>query len=259
MMYFLSKTIGPLFKPIGLIWLILLIGFLRAIFKKDKRYAIFLGSVITLISIIGGTKIPAYLLFTLERPYIVENLNDLPECDAVIVLGGGHNFVASGTFQIELDSSVDRILTAVEIVRLGKGKALVTSGGMYIEHGRQKGVGKLIKKWLEEWKLFDKKIYDLGVNLNTRDEAINTAELAKQHGWRKIILVTSASHMRRSKALFEKVKLEVVPVGSDLQGASAMQNMRFFYFVPKNTGFNHLSNYMHEQIGWLYYKLRGWL
>ncbi|MED5453031.1 MAG: hypothetical protein VX961_00750, partial [Verrucomicrobiota bacterium] len=62
-----------------------------------------------------------------------------------------------------------------------------------------------------------------------------------------------------SKALFENVGFEVVPVGCDLQGTSALENMWRFYPVPNNSGFNHLAWYMHEQIGWLYYRLRGWL
>ena len=99
----------------------------------------------------------------------------------------------------------------------------------------------------------------MGVNSNTRDEAINALELANKRGWKKIALITSAWHMRRSKALFEQVGFEVVPVGSDLQGTRALENNWSFYPVPHTAGFNHLSCYMHEQIGWLYYKLRGWL
>lgn len=258
-MYFLSKTIGRLFEPIGIIWVILFIACLKSIAKKDKRHALFSGSIVLLMSIIGGTKLPAYLLATLERPYIVEDFSALPVCDAVVVLGGGHSFSSKGMFQIELNDSADRILTAVELVRIGKAKAFVAGGGGFSEKGRQQGEGKLLKKWIEAWKPFDQPVYDLGVNSNTRDEAINTLELANKNGWKKIALVTSAWHMRRSKALFENVGFEVVPVGCDLQGTSALENMWRFYPVPNNSGFNHLAWYMHEQIGWLYYRLRGWL
>ena len=115
------------------------------------------------------------------------------------------------------------------------------------------------ENWIKAWKPFNQPVYDLGVNSNTRDEAINALELANKRGWKKIALITSAWHMRRSKALFEQVGFEVVPVGSDLQGTTALENNWSFYPVPHTAGFNHLSWYMHEQIGWLYYKLRGWL
>ena len=259
MMYFLSKTVGRLFEPVGFIWAILLIACYRAIRKKEKLQALFTGGLALFISVIGGTKLPAYLLSTLERPYIVKDFSTVSECDAVVVLGGGHSFVSSGTFQIELNGAADRILTAAELMRLGKGKALVTSGGGFWKDGKQVGEGVLVKNWLETWKPFEQPIYDLGVNRHTRDEAVNAKALAEQHGWKKIALVTSAWHMRRSKALFEQVGLEVAPVGCDLEGASALENMWPFYFVPHIEGFQKLSQYMHEQIGWVYYNLRGWI
>ena len=259
MMYFLSKTVGRLFEPIGFIWAVLLVACYRAIRRKDKLQALFTGGLALGISIVGGTKLPAFLLSTLERPYVVEDLTAIPKCDAVVLLGGGHSHVSTGTFEIELHDAADRILTAAELVRLGKGDALVTGGGGYWENGKQISEGVLLKNWLETWKPFDEPIYDLGVNRHTRDEAINTKALAEKHGWKKIALVTSAWHMRRSKTLFEQVGLEVVPVGSDLQGISALENMWIFYPVPHGNGFEQLAYYMHEQVGWVYYKLRGWL
>ena len=259
MMYFLSKTVGRLFEPIGFIWAVLLVACYRAIRRKDKRQALFTGGLALGISIVGGTKLPAFLLSTLEKPYVVEDLTAIPKCDAVVVLGGGHSHLSPGTFEIELHGAADRILAAAELVRLGKGKALVTGGGGYWKDGKKVGGGVLLKNWLETWKPFEEPIYDLGVNRHTRDEAVNTKALAEKHGWKKIALVTSAWHMRRSKALFEQVGLEVVPVGADLQGTCALENNWIFYPVPYHSGFKLLACYMHEQVGWVYYKLRGWL
>ena len=259
MMYFLSKTVGWLFEPIGFIWAVLLVACFRAIRRKDKCQALFTGGLALGISIVGGTKLPAFLLSTLERPYVVEDLTAIPKCDAVVVLGGGHSHVSTGTFEIELHDAADRILTAAELVRLGKGDALVTGGGGYWENEKQISEGALLKNWLETWKAFDEPIYDLGVNRHTRDEAVNAAALAEQHGWKKIVLVTSAWHMRRSKGIFEQAGFDVVPVGADLQGTSALENMWIFYPVPHDSGFEQLAYYMHEQVGWVYYKLRGWL
>ena len=69
--------------------------------NKNKAQAFFLGNNVLLISIIGGTKLPAYLLSTLEQPYIVEDLSVIPECDAVVLLGGGHSYNSKGVIQIE--------------------------------------------------------------------------------------------------------------------------------------------------------------
>jgi len=258
-MYFLSKTVGRLVEPIGIIWLVLLIACGRAILKKDRQQAIFTGALALFITLIGSTKLPAYLLSTLEKPYAIENFSTLPECDVVVLLGGGHSYVSNEPFNIEFHDAADRIVIAAELVRLGKGRALVIGGGEYSSGGSPRPEGELLQNWLETWRPFTQPIYILEKNQHTRNEAVNTAALAKEHGWKKIILVTSAWHMRRSEALYKEVGLEVIPAGSDFAGTSALETNWTFYPVPIDSGFRHLALYLHEQVGWLYYKLRGWI
>ena len=146
-MYFLSKMMGRFLNPISLIWLVLLIACVRAVIKKEKRQAFFTGTLALFITLVGSTKLPAYLLAGLEKPYAVEDLGALPGCDAVIVLGGGHSYVSSAPFNIEFHDAADRYVMAAELVRLSKGRALVIGGS--------NGEGALLKNWLETWNLFE--------------------------------------------------------------------------------------------------------
>jgi len=260
MMYFLSKTIGRLFEPIAILWIVLLIACIRACINRDKRQALFTGCLTLFITIVGSTKISAHLLSTLEKPYAIENLNNLPECDAIVLLGGTHGFSRFGVNSIELSEGFDRVLTAAELVRLRKGKSLLIGGGKY-SSGKHSGLhGQLVKDWLSAWKAIDSPMYVLDYSSNTRDEAMHTKRMAEEKGWEKIILVTSAWHMRRSEAVFNKTGLEVISVGSDFIGISSVESdYRIYNIIPSARGFTILGYYLHEQIGWLYYKLRGWL
>jgi uncharacterized SAM-binding protein YcdF (DUF218 family) len=259
-MYFLSKTLGNLCQPVGFIWLVLIICLIRALIKRKKRQALFTGCLTLLITVVGSTKIPAFLLSTLEKPYAVKDLNTLPECDAVVLLGGTHNFSSFGVSSMELNQAFDRVITAVELVRLNKGKSLVIGGGEY-SAGKQTGLnGQLVADWLVKWKLFDAPIYVLEYSSNTRDESMHTMHLAKKKDWKKIILVTSAWHMRRSEALFNRTELEIFPVGSDFEGISQIDtDYNLVNIIPTHKGFKTIGSYLHEQVGWLYYKLRGWI
>jgi len=260
MMYFLSKMVDRFLNPISLIWLVLLIACVRAVIKKDRRQAFFTGALALFITIVGSSKFPAYLLSTLEKPYAVEDLNALPDCDAVVLLGGSHGFSNYGVNSIEFGTATDRIITAAELVRLKKGKALVIGGGEYSSSGQTGLHGQLIAEWLGSWKPFDSPIHVLDYSSNTKDEADHTKVLAQKNGWKKIILVTSAFHMRRAEALFKKTGLEVVSVGSDFEGLSSLEaDFRIYSIVPSPGGFQALGFYLHEQVGWLYYKLRGWI
>ena len=160
--------------------------------------------------------------------------------------------------QLNSDGATDRIITAAELVRLKKGEALVIGGGEYSSSGQTGLHGQLIAEWLESWKPFDSPIHVLGYSSNTKDEADQTKVLAEKNGWKKIILVTSANHMRRAEALFKKTGLEVVSVGSDFEGLSSLEaDFRIYSIVPGSGGFDKLGYYLHEQVGWLYYKAAG--
>jgi len=254
----LSKINNRFLDPIGFIWLILLLSLFCALYKKQYRLSLFYAGLVLFISIAGGTKLPHSLLARLEKQYIVDNFDALPVCDAVVVLASGHSFNSKGVFPIEFNGAVDRIIVATELIRRRKGKVLLISGG----YPPKKGLPTeeiLLRQWLESWEVIDKPILELGYNKNTRDEAIHTAALSREKGWKKIILVTSAWHMRRSEAVFRKAGLEVVPVGADFIGTNAVGIQWNFCPVPSSGVFNHLKLFMHEQIGWWYYKFRGWI
>ena len=260
MMYFASKMVDRFLDPICMIWVVLVISCVRAVIKKEKQQAVFTGALALFITLIGSTKIPAQLLSTLEKPYSVQYLNALPACDAVVLLGGSHGFSNYGVNSIEFSTATDRIITAAELIRTKKGKALVIGGGKYSSSGKTGLYGQLVAEWLESWELFDSPIHVLDYSSNTKDEAEQAKTLAQKNGWREIILVTSAFHMKRAEALFKKTGLKVVAAGSDFEGLCSLEaDFSIYNIVPGSGGFQSLRYYLHERIGWLYYKLRGWI
>src|SRR5437763_1587374 len=52
----------------------------------------------------------------------------------------------------------------------------------------------------------------LGANEDTHDEALKVRVLATERGWHRVLLVTSANHMRRASGVFRAQGLEVIPV-----------------------------------------------
>ena len=85
--------------------------------------------------------------------------------------------------------------------------------------------------------------------------------LAAERGWKQILLVTSASHMRRAEAVFKKEGLRVIPVACnfEVEGDDFKTVDGAFTPFPKLDGFVFLSRYLHEKIGWSLYRLRGWI
>ncbi len=82
--------------------------------------------------------------------------------------------------------------------------------------------------------------------------------LAKEKGWKKIILVTSAWHMRRAAATFRKAGLDVIPVGCDCQGSVALQRDRVS-LVPRAQSLILFKLWAEETLGYAAYRLHGWI
>ena len=92
---------------------------------------------------------------------------------------------------------------------------------------------------------------------NTHDNAVNTAQLLKSRGMRRVLLVTSAYHMRRSQALFAAQGLEVVPAPTDYQQLVAKQVLPDW--LPVVSNLHQSTNALHEIVGYWVYRWNGWL
>ena len=134
----------------------------------------------------------------------------LPEADAIVVLGGGQY---AWLRRRDVDPYLlerSRLAAGARAWLEGRAPLVVLSGGRSGGHG------------LTEAGRMAEAIVRLGVprsalllEQRSRDTAGNakfTAQLAREHGVRRILLVTSAVHMPRAELLFRNAGLQVVPV-----------------------------------------------
>jgi hypothetical protein len=84
---------------------------------------------------------------------------------------------------------------------------------------------------------------------NTREEAERFRESAREHGWRRILLVTSATHMRRAVATFETAGFEVIPVPCNFISDFGSQQTPFRLSVPSAGGLSLINIWLHEEAG----------
>ena len=255
------KFFTPLFEPLGFIWLLLVVATVWAARKHLRGLAIFLGTICLLILLIGSTPMSKWLVGSLERPYIANKAVLAPVGDVVLMLGGTHHPSRHAVFGMGLNATADRIITSVELVRQKKGQALVLGGGGYIDGGKQDTEARLLQNWIEQWKVLEAPVMVLGICQDTHGEAVRMKALAAERGWKRILLVTSASHMKRAEAVFRKEGLRVIPVACnfEVEGDDFKAVDEPFTPFPKLDGFVFLSRYLHEKIGWWVYRLRGWI
>ena len=74
-----------------------------------------------------------------------------------------------------------------------------------------------------------------------------------------MLLVTSANHMRRATATFRTVGIEVIPAPCNFMSSLSHAPTFGWPGVPRAGGFFKAATWLHEKIGWLEYRRRGWI
>jgi uncharacterized SAM-binding protein YcdF (DUF218 family) len=86
-----------------------------------------------------------------------------------------------------------------------------------------------------------------GSSTTTTENAADTARLLLPRGVRRILLVTSALHMRRARGLFERAGFEVVPAPTDIEVARRPFEWRDL--VPDAEALDGSARAMKEVVG----------
>ena len=91
------------------------------------------------------------------------------------------------------------------------------------------------------------------------DEALRVRALMEEQAWEKVLLVTSAWHMRRSLAVFAHHGVQAQPVGCDFRGLTGASRKYGWRIFPQSGALETIHIYLHERVGFVYYQLRGWI
>ncbi|MEM4260651.1 MAG: YdcF family protein [Candidatus Woesearchaeota archaeon] len=143
--------------------------------------------------------------------------------DAVVILGGGRNAFDGSLSPL----SIARLDRGAEVMHTGIADCAIVMGGKYKSYTPDKGFfvedGAIVRKryLTEKYKVDPNKI--IKVIDECRDtfyEAFASRKLAKEKGFKRILLVTSENHMRRALLIFTRIygsDIEVVPVDNPCQ------------------------------------------
>lgn len=254
----LARTGLQLLEPLGLVWLGLLALTVALVRRRLRRLALVPGLLALLVYVIGSTALPDALLGSLERPFAGTDLRSLPQADAVVVLGGGLQASPREVGSLHLTRAADRIVTGLELMRLGKAPVLVAGGGAGEFHGSVQPEADLFKAAVLERGLVAGEIVSLGHCANTHDEAVRVRALAEARGWKRLVLVSSAAHLPRAAAAFRAAGLEVTPAPCNFLSRQSVGGPGPNPLAPELGGFEKASIWFHETAGLWLYRLRGW-
>lgn len=264
MFVYLSKLLPLLLYPLGLAAILLI--FVLALDKNRKWQKGLL--IFTLVVLwVGSNRWVSYALArSLEWRILPPETT--PQAEVIVLLGGGTEPGDYPRQMTEVNSAGDRVLYAAWLYREGAAPVILVSGGN-LNFSSARGATPVddMIELLTQLGVPQEAIWQQGQSQNTHEDAVYSADILKEKQITEVILVTSAMHMPRAKALFENQGIDVTPAQTDF--TITEQNWQSVFhpnlgelvinLLPNASALNLTTTVLKEYFGLLIYRLQGWI
>jgi uncharacterized SAM-binding protein YcdF (DUF218 family) len=254
MFFYLSKVFWFFIQPLNLTIFLLLAGLIAAMIGR-RRFAA-TGSVLAflILALSAWTSLGATMLNPLEerfpRPPLPEKV------DGIVVLGGGFEGainLARGGY--ELNAGGDRMVETAILARRFPTAKVVVSGGTGELFLDGEGDAATAPRLLGALGVTADRLILENKSRNTYENAVFTKALVTPKPGETWLLVTSAFHMPRAKALFDKAGFATLPWPVDYR-TSGQEGMGLFRDNPVDS-LQATTMAIREWIGLFAYWLSG--
>lgn len=252
MFFILSKILAFLITP--MVWIISC--FIYAYFTKNElRKKKFFKIGLILMLLFSNSFILDEAVRVWEIP--ATEFEDVKACEYGIVLGG-MSVYDKHMDRAQFYRGVDRLIQTVELYRLKKIKKIIFTGGSgRILHPDMKE-GNYVKRYMLYMGIPQKDFIIESESNNTHENALFTKKIIDEKKLKgDFLLITSAFHMRRSIGCFKKANISVVPYSTDRFGGP--RKFEFDHlFIPNVSSLNDWTMLIHEWVGYVVYKIKGY-
>ena len=205
-----------------------------------KRLAKWIGSLTVAWLWLWMTPIMTWIVgVPLEREFLVDGkvprVESFPDADVIVLLGGSMGVETNHSPYAEMWTSADRVWQAARLYRAGKANKIIATGNGAVDTTLPLlldfGVAKADVSFMDA--------------VNTEGEAKGIAKSE----CKKILLVTSAWHMKRARLMFEKYAPEVEVVCAPADFENSMTARKGISLIPDFNVFALNSVAFHEWVG----------
>lgn len=232
--------------PLGFGLLAVLFGLGLSVWKRGAGTGLAAASVLFLW-ICGTPWMGDVLIKPLEEPFPPQPAHEVPDADAIVVLSHAIKPAYASRVHPDLINTSDRLWHAARLYHEGVASTIIVSGA----------TAPVMETGLTGWDVPADSILLEPESQSTRENALFTTRVCRNRGIDRVVLVTSAWHMRRALGAFRSAGLEVVPAPIDYQGIR--RSFPLSTYVPDVRGLTKTTKAVHEYLGYEYYRWRGWI
>jgi uncharacterized SAM-binding protein YcdF (DUF218 family) len=243
--------LNPLF-PVFFIGLVLLLK------KERTRFGL-----LFLLLYLYGVSIPYTSQIVMAKWSVPDTVDRHGRYDAAVVLGGMVDYKWYVKHAAENEEEIFKYVSDYQ--QLGQSSARILMGAAALKSGLAdtlllsnvsiKGVNetRILLDLLARQGIDPGKIAVHGKVYNTLAEAKSVKAYSENNGIRRILLITSANHMRRAAALFRKQGLtpDLLSVSRDNRPITRES------FIPSGDGLEDTYGMLYELVGYTAYLIRG--
>jgi uncharacterized SAM-binding protein YcdF (DUF218 family) len=250
-MFLFKKVVAQFLFPMPLCLALCVTGLALLWFSnKQKAGRVLVTLGVLLLIALSSVPVANALLLPLERRYPTYVKQGGAPVKFVVVLGGGHDSDRALPVSSQLgDESLKRLVEGIRVYRANPGSKLILSGGHWLDP-------------VPHATLLSEAAADLGIRATdivleseSRDTEDEARLLAPMLGTNRFVLLTSASHLPRAMALFEKegLKPEPAPAGHLVKASHRGPDSYF----PGSKGLRRAETAFYEYMGAAWVKLRS--
>jgi uncharacterized SAM-binding protein YcdF (DUF218 family) len=230
-MFFISKLIWLIAQPLSIAFalsasaaILSLIGW-----RKLGGSAALLAALVLFVTLYTSTG--SIALQSLEARYPKPD-SDPETLTCMIVLGGAfESEVTTARGGIEFNQAADRFVEALRLALKYPQSRILISGGDGSFSGIYEGEAQASERFFTAFGVDAGRMVKENRSRTTYENTVNTRELLQAQGLGDCLLITSAFHMPRSVALFEKAGIPVRPWPVDFR-TSGQVSLRFDFTQP---------------------------
>jgi uncharacterized SAM-binding protein YcdF (DUF218 family) len=245
--------VQPLFP---MILVLALVGLVIEWRSRGHRRLQILATAFVLLLILSWPPFYLILLQPFEHPYRHKQV-PVEGAQAIVVLSSGIQYpTVPGLPAARIGSDTYERCQYAAWLQKKSGLFVLASGGGNQEDPDTPPYAVLMKDALIKEGVPESMILSEDHSRTTHENAVYSAQILRDRRLSRIILVTDAYHMLRAEKSFRKQGLQVVPAAS---GFRTFEKLNLVTLLPNWEALGFGEDLLHESIGLLWYRLRGWI